>query len=283
MPPVRQDLSRILLLAALSLPACSMRSLDRLSVASGPAPPPDAHSTDAAVVPPDAGDDLPAAELGPPAADAGDGLPGDRGAPARRVFLVVGSVTLSPADMALQRRLAERGLDVILMDDGDVASADVAGGALILISKTSRSATLGGRFRNTPQPVMLCDQNLYDDMGMVDGGMMGTQGVANVRTVRIEQEGSPLAAGLRGTLVVTSMMGDLGWGVPTTAGIVVASMPSQATQAAIFLYDTGARMAGLTAPARRAGFFLSETSASDLTAEGWALFDAAATWTMGAP
>jgi hypothetical protein len=43
-------------------------------------------------------------------------------------------------------------------------------------------------------------------------------------------------------------------------------------------------MAALNAPARRLGFFLTETSASGLTPEGWALFEAALTWSLaGAP
>ena len=62
---------------------------------------------------------------------------------------------------------------------------------------------------------------------------------------------------------------------------MVASLPGQINQAAIFCYETGARMAALNAPARRVGFFLTETSASELTPEGWALFDAALTWALG--
>src|SRR5215213_8347290 len=103
MPSPRQILSRTLLLAALWFPAaCSMRSLDRLSVASGPTPSADAQRADAVVLPPfDGGEDLPARDLASPSADAAEGPTADRGPPARKVFLVVRSVTLTAADTAL--------------------------------------------------------------------------------------------------------------------------------------------------------------------------------------
>jgi hypothetical protein len=37
-------------------------------------------------------------------------------------------------------------------------------------------------------------------------------------------------------------------------------------------------MYSLAAPARRVGFFLPANSATDLTANGWLLFDAALAW-----
>jgi hypothetical protein len=257
--------------------ACSMRSLDQLGSASGPPPPADAGD------PPDL-----AVEIDAPA-PAMDGnmvatpdARADLPAPvSKQVFFIVGSVSLSPADGAIQKRLSDRGLDVALVDDSEVAGVDVTGAALVLISKTARTAAVGARFRTSPQPVMLWDQLLYDEMGMVDA-IDGRGGVTpNLRNVRIDAQGNPLAAGMRGQPAVLMNFGDMGWGMPGSSATVIASLPGQVNQAAIFCYETGARMAALNAPARRLGFFLTENSASDLTPEGWALFESALTWSLG--
>ena len=257
--------------------ACSMRSLDQLGSASGPPPPADAGD------PPDL-----AVEIDAPALPMDGNMVAtpdaraDTPAPvSKQVFFIVGSVSLSPADGAIQKRLSDRGLDVALVDDGEVAGVDVTGAALVVISKTARTAAVGARFRTSPQPVMLWDQLLYDEMGMVDA-IDGRGGVTpNMRNVRIDAQGNPLAAGMRGQPAVLMNFGDMGWGMPGSSATVIASLPGQVNQAAIFCYETGARMAALNAPARRLGFFLTETSATDLTPEGWALFESALTWSLG--
>jgi hypothetical protein len=260
--------------------ACSMRSLDQLGSASGPPPPADAAG------PPDLAVDqpVPPSDLDGNMMNTTPDARVDTPAPvSKQVFFIVGNVSLSPADGAIQKRLSDRGLDVSLVDDGEVAGVDTTGAALIVISKTARTAAVGVRFRTSPQPVMLWDQSLYDEMGLVDA-IDGRGGITpNLRNVRIDAEGSPLAAGLRGQPAVMMNFGDLGWGMPGTGAVVIASLPGQQNQAAIFCYETGARMAALNAPARRLGFFLTETSANGLTPEGWALFEAALTWSLAGP
>jgi hypothetical protein len=256
--------------------ACSMRSLDRLGSASGPPPPADAGD------PPDLAVEIDAPALPIDGNMVTSDARADTPAPvSKQVFFIVGSVSLSAADGAIQKRLSDRGLDVALVDDSEVAGVDVTGAALVVISKTARTAAVGARFRTSPQPVMLWDQLLYDEMGMVDA-IEGRGGVTpNLRNVRIDAQGNPLAAGLRGQPAVMMNFGDMGWGMPGSSATVIASLPGQVNQAAIFCYETGARMAALNAPARRLGFFLTESSAADLTPEGWALFEAALTWSLG--
>jgi hypothetical protein len=69
-------------------------------------------------------------------------------------------------------------------------------------------------------------------------------------------------------------------GSPNGNAIVVATLPGSTT-AGIFAYDSGASMPGLTAPARRVGLFLGDNTATSLTANGTALFDAAIRWAAG--
>jgi hypothetical protein len=58
-------------------------------------------------------------------------------------------------------------------------------------------------------------------------------------------------------------------------------MPGDATQVTIFGYAAGAAMSSGTAPARRVGTFLHDTTAGALTADGRALLDAALAWAAG--
>jgi hypothetical protein len=71
------------------------------------------------------------------------------------------------------------------------------------------------------------------------------------------------------------------WGVPNASAVVVARPPSNASRASIFAYERGAGMVGLTAPGRRVGFFLHDTTAAVLNPSGRALVDAALRWATG--
>lgn len=275
-----------LLLLLSGAAACSTRSLDRLTAEQG-RPPPDAWGVveDAAQsdapAPPAASDAGPEQGTSPAMAD-GPG-PVDGGAdqrPTRQVLFVVGNVSLSTADGLLQKRLSDRGLDVILVEDDEVATIDTSFTALIVISRTATARGVGARFRTATQPIILSEPLLYDELGMVDAtaGSLGEADGQN--SLRIAAPGHPLAAGLTGTSMVTGVPADFGWGVPTSSAVVVATIVDQPGQAAVFAYDTGARMAALGAPARRVGLFLSSRAATDLTPAGVALFDAAVTWAL---
>ena len=90
----------------------------------------------------------------------------------------------------------------------------------------------------------------------------------------------PLAAGLSGTVTVSSAA-TFTWGVPNANAVVVARPTSNATRASIFAYERGAGMVGLTAPGRRVGFFLQDTTGAALNPSGRALVDAALRWATG--
>ena len=72
----------------------------------------------------------------------------------------------------------------------------------------------------------------------------------------------------------------MSWGVPNANAIRVASLVGQSARVAVLGYETGQRMPELVAPARRVGLFLSDQSASVLSNEGFALFDAAIAWAL---
>src|SRR5262249_23918269 len=53
------------------------------------------------------------------------------------------------------------------------------------------------------------------------------------------------------------------------------------TRIVVFGYEKGAAMFGLSAPARRVGLFLNDTTAAALASNGWRLFDAVVGWAKG--
>jgi hypothetical protein len=280
--------------------ACSLRSLDRLSsggVADGGArapdrviPPADARRPDAA---PPAIDATPAMPDAPPpvsvaSIDAAAEGPRPDAAPdaqrAGKVYFIVGSVKHDQADAILQRRLTDRGLEVILVQDDKLTTVDTAPASLILLSQTASVAMVGARFRDVPKPVLLFEPLLYDDMGMVSATTAGNRGVATgVSALQIETPASPLAAGLTGTVTVLTAPGDISWGIPGDRAVRVASVAGSPSLIASFTYESGVPMPELIAPARRAGLFLAATSVPNLTASGWALFDAAVSWALASP
>jgi hypothetical protein len=118
-------------------------------------------------------------------------------------------------------------------------------------------------------------------MGMIGtaSGQFGTQAGGSVVMTGSTH---PLAAGLTGTVTVTSSSDTSSWGIVNSNAFKIATIPGASSKAAIFAYEPGVAMPGLVAPARRVGFFLADQTASLLTASGWKLFDAAVRWAAAA-
>jgi hypothetical protein len=196
------------------------------------------------------------------------------------VRFVVGATTpLSAADTAIQSHLTAKGYDVTLILDS--APAATLTETLVLISRSVSSASVGTKYRNVAKPVLVNEPNLFAiDMGLVSGSTgtaSSTGATPGADSVDVQAAAGALAAGLSGTIKVFNTAQDVTYGVPSTTAILVAALSGQ-TKYPIFAYETGAQMSGLAAPARRMGFFLSGTSATSLTANGWLLFDAAIAW-----
>jgi len=73
----------------------------------------------------------------------------------------------------------------------------------------------------------------------------------------------------------------MGWGTVGPQAIVAATIVAQPTQAALFGYEKGADMIGMTAPARRVGFAAREAIASHFSEQGLKVFDTAVDWVLG--
>jgi hypothetical protein len=139
---------------------------------------------------------------------------------------------------------------------------------------------VGTTFRDTLTPVLAWDSSLYDELGLT-GPLLGTdQGTITEEQLVIAAR-HVMAAGLTGSVTVVKAPAIFSWGRPAASAAIVARAPGVGGEPLIFAYEKGAPMVGLNAPARRVGFFLENTTASALTLDGWALFDAAVRWVTG--
>ncbi len=195
-------------------------------------------------------------------------------------LLVTGNATLlSAADAAIRNRLLGLGLSVTVADDDSVMASAANGMAVVLISSSVDPIKVGNKFAATAVPLIAWEGALFDDLGMTGPAAGVDFGEAfSKKKIKIVQPSHPLAAGRSGTIIVANPATRFNWGVPGSGGAVVAQVGGAPSQPAVFAYEAGASMSVGTAPARRVGLFLYDNTAPNLTADGWAIFDAAVNW-----
>jgi hypothetical protein len=195
------------------------------------------------------------------------------------LFVVKDASLLNAMDTAFRNRLESLGYQVVPITATSANSSSATGKAIVLISGTVVSGDVNTKFRDTTVPVVCLEQAVLDDLrmtGTINGTDYGSAGTQS--TLTITDPNSPLAAGLTGNITLASAARTVYWGKPAATASVVATQTGNANRALIFAYETGAQMVGMTAPGRRVGFFLSETSSDNWTNEIWDLFDAAVDW-----
>ena len=181
--------------------------------------------------------------------------------------------TVTVADQTAPQRIA-RGMD------------------LIIISGTCSKWKLANKYIDVPVPLISLEGLLSDSLHFsgrkryVDYGEHGELLESEdppENYLDIVGAWSPMAAGLKPGLVkFTDHPGVLKWAWPLPDATVIATLPNEPREDAIFGYPKGARMAGgFIAPARRALLPLDNPSYDQMTAQGKALFDAVVLWALG--
>jgi hypothetical protein len=206
----------------------------------------------------------------------------DMGLPAGLKAIMIGAPgAMTPGDKVMSDRLKARGFVVTLVTDAAVTTAQAAMFDLVVISSSAESGPLGTKVRDVTIPVVSIENGEYGPMRMT-GTTRATDWDQTMgqTSVRITMPGHPLAAGLSGLVTISSAPGELGWGVPGPAAVIIAEMADSPTHKVIFGYAAGAQMVGGTAPARRVGYAIREVLAANLNADGLKLFDAAITWAL---
>ncbi len=197
-------------------------------------------------------------------------------------LVLTGEPPATAADAAVRDRLRQDGFAPLLARAATSKASDVNGKALLLLSATLDPATVGARFRTSAVPIVAWESALFDDLGMTGAIPNTSFGTLAAQTrLRVVRPGHPLAAGLSGPVTVASAPSTFSFGEPNAQAIVVARAIGSATHPVLFAYERGKAMPGLTAPARRVGLFLGDTTAAVLNGSGGKLFDAAVIWAVG--
>lgn len=196
--------------------------------------------------------------------------------PPPHVLLVVANGGAGGEDTIIQNRLMAMGMTVTTMRGNQVNTSDANGKSLVIISSSASTQSVGTKFLNVEQPVMVLRRQLYPIMNMTTNNNHGS---ANSRTqINITGAGHPLAAGLSNGLRTVTNSQNYGWGVPTSSALKIAALTDYNSRATIFAYETGFSMVNnFSAPGPRVGFF----TANGLNSNGGALFDAAVNWAVG--
>lgn len=205
--------------------------------------------------------------------------------PAGRLFpyvlFVVGNATLGSGDAAVKTRLESLGYAVTVKAAASSTTADATNKGLVVLSSTSNSGDVTTKFRTTLVPVLTWENALFDDLGMTNAAAADRGAATGQTQVNIINAAHPMAATLTGKVTVTTTASTFSWGRPNANAARIATLTNDANKIAIFGYEKGATMVGLTAPARRVGLFMGDTSSASWSTQGRALFDAAVKWATG--
>jgi hypothetical protein len=170
---------------------------------------------------------------------------------------------------------------VAIKTGSSATTADATGKAVVVISSTATPTSVGTKFRTVTVPVVLWQSGLYANMGMTGSTNKDFGTITKQTQVKITNATHPLAAGLSGNVTVLTVSGTMSWGKPNANAAPIATVVTDSTKTLIFGYASGAAMPSLTAPARRVGLFMTDTSAASFTSNGVLLFDTAVKWATG--
>ena len=200
----------------------------------------------------------------------------------KTALFVVGDLDLHSADVVLLEHLQGLGFEVTVVEDEEVESSDSDGKGIVLVSSTCTSGKIDDRLTNINVPILNCEAWLFDDLKMTGPEKDWDYGLADdIEDIEIINDAHPIAQGASGTIKVLTKDQKVSWGFPAPTATKIGVVPGYPECVMLFTYDKGAEMVGMTAPARRVGFFLHNSTAKKLNATGWLLFDRAVEWATG--
>lgn len=197
-------------------------------------------------------------------------------------LFVVGSTTLTNADLFIKTRLEGLGFNVFPVAGTASKTTDATGKELIVISSTINSTDVNTKFTNVAVPLMNWEPALSDDLKLTS---TGATTATSATKIMIMNTSHSMAAGLPPAtqVVVYNSPGNIIHSSSAGSNAIKIACTGSSTggvnnNITIFGYEKGVTMVGATAPERRVGFFLHDLGASLLNANGWSLFDAAIRW-----
>ncbi len=232
----------------------------------------------------------------------------------KKVLLVVGEPEKGETndDGLVKQHLESQGYVVTLAGEDDAATK-AAGEDLVMISSTADPRVVADKYAAVAVPVFTWNTVDYPDMKMT-----GPERHVDFETIDPAQDFARSFSMLYGYFpnatdpIVkefggkTQLFGtsyllpqNFGWGKPAASADIIVNTEGDPTHAGVFTYERGATLyGGLVAPARRAGFYIQDSTFHYLTAVhgpaesdpemadwwvGLKLFDATVRWAVSQP
>ena len=200
----------------------------------------------------------------------------------RIAFIVGDPMFTRPGDRDMRQLLEAFGFRVTVVDDNSDLAQTTAAAEILVISSTAVPRLVGNQFSDDARAILTWNAELFDDLWLTGGQRGADFGVTSQgRTaVTLLNNENQLAEGLEpGRLPVTTRFHRQSWGKPTAAALVIARVTSNPEQITLFRYSAGATLAnGEPSPGRRIGWFGTDRTAKDLTAQARSLLGGALAW-----
>jgi hypothetical protein len=214
----------------------------------------------------------------PPSIDDGDPV---EDAPS--VLLVAGSTRPPAGDVPMIELMTNLGMELVVVEDDAIGAAspdDFAEFDLIVLSSSVVPPKVGDALAKVAVPVLTWEAYLLDEMGLARAN---GESRTRFNSINIVDADHPIMAGLAaGPTTVLSSLDKLSYGTPGPGATVLATVPGQPNQAAVFVYEPGAEMSsGLLAPACRTSVFANYSSPTTLTSAGATMLTNALDFTLG--
>ncbi|MBN1481507.1 T9SS C-terminal target domain-containing protein [candidate division KSB1 bacterium] len=196
------------------------------------------------------------------------------------ILFIVGSPDLSSGDVAIYKHLVENDYNVTIQPDDDSLAFDMEYKDAILVS-ASAGATRKVReeLDNINVPILSWEPTLFDDFDWTGRRRNEDYGTASGTSIDILSDAHPIAAGLSGTIQVTSDTQEITWAIPHENADIIACLSGDPLKPVIFCYETEDVMMNYrTAKARQVGLFFSEESPVYFTDAACAILHAAISW-----
>lgn len=202
---------------------------------------------------------------------------------AKKALFVHGGSGPNASDTLVIADLFARGLDVYTVGDTASQTSDADGKAIVVISSTVGSGNVTDKFTASAVPVMNWEQALQDNLlYTLDVAGTSRDNIAAQTQLQIVNAGHPLAAGLSGTVTVSTTV-DYSWGLPADSAVKIAKTTDGNDRYPIYAYDKGALLidGSTVAAERRVHIFFTDATYGALNSDGKKLFNAAVDWLLG--
>ncbi|MFD0676296.1 MULTISPECIES: hypothetical protein [unclassified Paenibacillus] len=175
------------------------------------------------------------------------------------------------------------GFQVDVSSDKDLTAEKAVGHTFVFVSSTVNSNKVGNKLKASPVPVIYAESQNMGDLNLSGKETDTDNGDFAGKSIAIKAANHPIAAGLQGSVEVYQQEGKIGFIVPGSEGVIVASSPDNEQRAVICAFEKGAKtMNNEPLPARQVYFYIVGGEEINQTDNGWKLFSSAVQWVTGA-